>query len=209
MIQLIEAGKLRLAVLASGRGSNFDTICQAIDRGELNAEIKILISDHEDAPALEKAAGRGIDTVYINPHEYQGRKQYESVLVDKLKEKNVDIVVLAGYMRLVGETFLNAFKNRIVNIHPALLPAFPGLHAQKQAVDYGARYSGCTVHIVDQGMDTGPIIMQSAIPVYDEDDEDSLSERILIEEHKIYWQVLQLLSDGRVWLDGRKVYIKK
>ncbi len=208
MKQIMEARHLKLAVLASGRGSNFDAICQAIDQKDLDAEIAVLISDKPDAPALQKAAARGIETLHINPREFPGRDAYEAVLVNELKERNVDLVVLAGYMRLVGGVFLAAFENRVLNIHPALLPSFQGLHAQQQALDYGVRISGCTVHIVDEGMDTGPIIMQKAVPVYDTDDEDTLSERILLEEHQIYWQSLQLIAEGRIWIKGRRVVIK-
>ena len=208
MKQLMEAGHLKLAVLASGRGSNFDAICQGIDKKLLDAEITVLISDNPNAPALQKAAARGIETLHINPREFSGRNDYESVLVDELKARNIDLVVLAGYMRLVGKVFLSAFENRVLNIHPALLPSFQGLHAQKQALDYGVRISGCTVHLVDEGMDTGPIILQKEVPVLDTDDEEALSKRILREEHQIYWQALQLIAEGRVWIEGRRVIIK-
>ncbi|KUG03671.1 phosphoribosylglycinamide formyltransferase [hydrocarbon metagenome] len=208
MKQLMEAGHLKLAVLASGRGSNFDAICQGIDDKVLDAEISVLVSDNPNAPALKKAASRGIETLHIDPREFSGRNAYESVLVDELKARNIDLVVLAGYMRLVGKVFLSAFENRVLNIHPALLPSFQGLHAQKQALDYGVRISGCTVHIVDEGMDTGPIILQKEVPVYDTDDEEALSKRILREEHQIYRQALQLIAEGRVWIEGRRVFIK-
>ncbi|MBC7075010.1 MAG: phosphoribosylglycinamide formyltransferase [Syntrophomonadaceae bacterium] len=207
MMKIMESGKLNLAVLASGRGSNFDALCRAIEQKDLEAEIKILISDKKDAASLVKARRRGIDAFYIPPRNYRNRDEYEAVIVEKLRERGVNIVALAGYMRLVGKVFLDAYKNRILNIHPALLPSFPGLHAQKQAVEYGVRYSGCTVHIVDEGMDTGPIVMQSVVPVYQDDTEESLAERILAEEHKIYWRSLQYFAEGRVYLDGRKVYI--
>lgn len=205
----MEPRRLKLAVLASGRGSNFDALCEAIDNKDLNAEIKILVSDKKDAPALQKALGRGIEVLHVAPADFANRDDYESYIIKKLEEYQIDLVVLAGYMRLVGRVFLQAFKWRIINIHPALLPSFTGLHAQKQAVDYGVRYSGCTVHIVDEGMDTGPIIMQSVVPVYQDDDEDSLAERILVEEHKIYWQSLQLFAEGRVFIDGRKIHIER
>ncbi len=207
MMQVIPAGRLQLAVLASGRGSNFDALCQAIKRGGLNADIKVLVSDKENAPALDKARKRNIEAVYLNPRSYNNRDEYESYLVQLLKGKQVTMVALAGYMRLVGPVLLEHFQYRIINIHPALLPAFPGLQAQQQAVDYGVRYSGCTVHIVDTGMDSGPILMQAVVPVLPDDSGDTLAERILVEEHQIYWRSLQLLAEGRVYIDGRKTVI--
>lgn len=207
MIQITGPGPLRLAVLASGRGSNFVALCEAIKRGDLDAEIKILISNKREAPALKKAAAYHIEAVHIDPGEYPDLKAYEEAIVRKLTLWNIDIVVLAGYMRLVGQVLLEAYPYRIINIHPALLPAFPGLHAQRQALEYGVKYSGCTVHIVDQGTDTGPILMQAVVPVYQDDSEDSLSNRILAEEHRIYWQALQLFAQGRIHLEGRKVFI--
>ena len=207
MMQVMPAGRLQLAVLASGRGSNFDALCQAIERRDLNADIKVLVSDKENAPALAKARKRNIEAVYLNPRTYNNRDEYETDLAKLLKEQQVTVVALAGYMRLVGPVLLEYFKYRIVNIHPALLPAFPGLQAQQQAVDYGVKYSGCTVHIVDEGMDTGPILMQAVVPVLPNDSGDTLAERILVEEHRIYWCALQLLAEGRVYIDGRKAVI--
>lgn len=208
MMQVIAPGRLQLAILASGRGTNFDALCQAIKRDELDAEVKVLISDIESAPVLEKAKKQGIDAVFINPLDFGSRDEYEAELVEILKSHQVSVVVLAGYMRLVGKTLLEAYKHRILNIHPALLPAFPGLHAQQQAVDYGVKFSGCTVHIVDQGMDTGPIIMQEVVPVLPDDTGDTLADRILLKEHKIYWRSLQLLAQGRIYIEGRKIFIK-
>jgi phosphoribosylglycinamide formyltransferase-1 len=208
MMQVIPAGRLQLAVLASGRGSNFDVLCQAIERRDLDADIKVIISDKENAPALDKARKRNIEAVYLNPRSYSNRDEYETELVKLIKGYQVTVVALAGYMRLVGSVLLEHFPYRIVNIHPALLPAFPGLQAQQQAVDYGVRYSGCTVHIVDAGMDTGPILMQAVVPVLPDDNGDTLAQRILVEEHQIYWRSLQLLAEGRVYIDGRKAVIK-
>ncbi len=207
MIRVREAGRISLAVLASGRGSNFDALCQAVERGQLDADIKLLLSDRRDAPALEKAARRGIESVYLSPADFTSRDNYEACLLQKLREHGVEIIALAGYMRLVGKVLLQEYKGKIINIHPALLPSFPGLNAQSQALNYGVRFSGCTVHIVDDGMDTGPILMQAVVPVYQDDDEDSLAARILVEEHQIYWRSLQLLAEGRVFLDGRRVII--
>lgn len=208
MKKLMDSHRLRLAVLASGRGSNFDAIYQAVQDGRLDADINVLISDQKDAPVLSKAENGGIDSFYIDPGNYNSKDDYEEAIVDCLKQHNIDLVVLAGYMRLLGNVLLTAYPWRIINIHPSLLPAFTGLHAQRQAVEYGVRYSGCTVHLVDAGMDTGPIIMQAVVPVLAEDDEDSLAARILAQEHQIYWQSLQLLAEGRVYIDGRRIVIK-
>lgn len=206
-MRITEPKRLRLAVLASGRGSNFIALLEAIKQGKLNADICILISDKQNAPALNKAEAEGIPAFFIDPHLFKNRSEYEQKILEKLQATSIDIVVLAGYMRLVGTVILNAYKMKIVNIHPALLPSFPGLHAQKQAVDYGVKYSGCTVHFVDEGMDTGPIIMQSVVPVFASDTEDTLAERILAEEHKTYCQALQLIAQGLVHIDGHKVHI--
>jgi phosphoribosylglycinamide formyltransferase-1 len=207
MIKVIEPKRLRLAVLASGRGSNFLAINQSIQKDTLNADIRLLISDKEDAPALKRAADAGIPAIHISPRQYSSREEYETEIVKELEASDIDVVVLAGYMRLVGTVLLQAYKFRIINIHPALLPSFPGLHAQKQALEYGVRFSGCTVHFVDQGMDTGPIIMQKAVPVLQDDTEDSLSDRILAEEHRIYSKAQQLIAEGRVFIKDRKVLI--
>ncbi|NLJ73034.1 MAG: phosphoribosylglycinamide formyltransferase [Syntrophomonadaceae bacterium] len=207
MRQLMAAKRLNLAILASGRGSNFTAISEAISENKLNAQIKVLISDKAEALALEKARDLNIKAIHINLRNYASMADYETELVKRLKEFDIDMVVLAGYMRLVGTTFLQAFQNRIVNIHPSLLPAFKGLNAQKQALDYGVKYSGCTVHLVDEGMDTGPIIMQSVVPIYNDDTEESLTARILEEEHKIYWQSLQFIAAGQLYIRDRQVFI--
>lgn len=208
MIQIHPAGRLKLAILASGRGSNFDAIYTAAQDGRLDADIKVVISDKSQAPALQKARERHIPACFVDPGAFDSRSDYETELVNLLRQHQVEVVALAGYMRLVGKVMLEAYRHRIVNIHPALLPSFPGLHAQRQALAYGVKFSGCTVHLVDEGMDTGPIIMQRAVPVYDNDDEDSLSARILEQEHQIYWQSLQLMAEGRLYLDGRRVLVK-
>jgi len=209
MIRIMEPKRIRLAVLASGRGSNFDALCQAAARGDLNAEMVVLISDNPNAPALGRARERGLEALAVKPADFASRDLYEQQIVAHLHKREVDLVALAGYMRLVGPVFLKAFRHRLVNIHPALLPSFTGLHAQKQAVEYGVRFSGCTVHIVDEGMDTGPIILQAVVPVWPQDDEDSLSQRILAHEHQIYWRALQLFAQGRIFLDGRRVVISE
>ncbi|MDD4776341.1 MAG: phosphoribosylglycinamide formyltransferase [Syntrophomonas sp.] len=207
MRQVITPKRLRLAVLASGRGSNFLAIHAASEKGQLDADLCLLLSDQAAAPALDRARQLGIKAVHIDPRTYTNRDDYETEVVRHLQAENIDMVVLAGYMRLVGRVMLGAFPDRVLNIHPALLPSFAGLHAQRQAVDYGVKYSGCTVHFVDQGMDTGPIIKQAVVPVEDDDSEDSLAQRILVQEHQLYWQVLQLLAEGRVYIEGRKVHI--
>lgn len=207
MRQVTPPKRLRLAVLASGRGSNFLAIQEAIENGQLEADICLLVSDQASAPALERAHNLGIKALFIDPQAFPGRDAYESELVGHLQGEEIDFLVLAGYMRLVGRVILTAYQDRVLNIHPALLPSFPGLHAQRQAVEYGVKFSGCTVHFVDQGMDTGPIIQQAVVPVEEDDTEDSLTERILVQEHRLYWQVLQLLAQGRVYIQGRKVHI--
>ncbi|HOQ09222.1 MAG TPA: phosphoribosylglycinamide formyltransferase [Syntrophomonadaceae bacterium] len=208
MIQIHPAGRLKLAVLASGRGSNFDAIYIAAQEGRLDADIKVLISDKAESLALQKARQRQIPAYFLDPKAYGSKSAYETEVVSLLRRHQAEVVALAGYMRLVGKVMLEEYKHRIVNIHPALLPAFPGLNAQRQALEYGVKFSGCTVHLVDEGMDTGPIIMQRVVPVYDDDDEDSLSARILEQEHQIYWQSLQLMAEGRLYLDGRRVIVK-
>jgi phosphoribosylglycinamide formyltransferase-1 len=207
MRRIVEPKRLKLAVLASGRGSNFLALSEAIQAGKLNADICLLISDQGEAPALSRARDIGITALFINPKEYKNREEYEAEIVRNLKALDIDIVVLAGYMRLVGKVILEAFKFRILNIHPALLPSFAGLHAQRQALEYGVKFSGCTVHFVDAGMDSGPIIMQAVVPVNADDTEEALAERILVEEHRIYSQVLQLLAEGRIYVKGRTVHI--
>ncbi|SHG37303.1 formyltetrahydrofolate-dependent phosphoribosylglycinamide formyltransferase [Thermosyntropha lipolytica DSM 11003] len=208
MIRIKEPGRLKLGILASGRGSNFLAIYEAVKEGRLDAEIKVLLSDKKEAPALLKARERGIDAFFVDPLSYPCREKFEEEMTRILRAYGVDVVVLAGYMRLLGRDFLKEFPLRVFNIHPALLPSFTGLDAQKQALEYGVRYSGCTVHIVDEGMDTGPIVLQEVVPVYQEDTVETLSLRILEKEHQIYWQALQLLAEGRLYLEGRRVIIR-
>ena len=197
----------RLGIMASGRGSNFQAIIDSIESGSLKAKIELIIVDAAAAYAIERAKKHGIPHRYINPKDYASDDFYKKV-ADEFKAKGVELICLAGFMRVVRKPLLDAFPMRVMNIHPALLPSFPGLHGQRQAVDYGARISGCTVHFVDEGMDTGPIIIQAAVPVNPDDTEETLSERILKYEHKIYPEAIRLFSDGRLVLDGRKVKIK-
>lgn len=199
-------GELRLGVLASGRGSNLQSIMDAAAAGRVGARVVVLISDNRDAFALERARNAGIPALHLDPGDFNCKEEYEKAVLKALNEHNVQLVCLAGYMRIVGRLILEAFPNRIMNIHPALLPAFPGLHGQRQAFDYGVKYSGCTVHFVDEGMDTGPVIIQAVVPVYDEDTADTLAARILEQEHKIYPEAIRLYAEGRLKLSGRKVF---
>lgn len=242
---------IKLGVLASGRGSNFEAIAANIQSGFLkDVTISVVISDNPQAPVITRAKKLNIETLVIDPYtflseklssknhdsienkehgssqltdqsikelnnEKKRKKQiwnahkdiYFSHLSDKLKKRKVDLIILAGFMKVVGKTLIHDFPNRIMNIHPALLPAFPGLHGQKQALDYGVKVAGCTVHFVDEGMDTGPIIIQAVVPVFDDDTEDTLSERILKEEHRIYSMAISFFAQGKIQVQGRKVTI--
>ncbi len=197
----------RLVVLASGRGSNFRAIADAIDRRELEAEIALLISDNPDAPVLDEARRRGIATDLLDCGERRGRMKRDSI--DELLRllDGADAVILAGFMRILPRRVVEAHRGRILNIHPSLLPAFPGLNAQSQALEYGVRVSGCTVHLVDEGTDTGPILLQATVEVRDDDTAESLAARILREEHRIYPRAVKLLCQKRMFLDGRRVRI--
>lgn len=198
---------LRIAVLASGRGSNFEALQRAIEAGQVNGRIVVLLSDKEGAPVLDKAAAKGIAAHHVNPASFGAKSDYEQELARRCAQAGAELVVLAGYMRVVGKSFLDHYAMRVINIHPSLLPSFPGLHAQRQAVEYGVRYSGCTVHFVDSGVDTGPILLQQVVPVLPEDDEDTLAERILAEEHRLLPRAVQLIADGKVVVKGRKVSV--
>ena len=199
---------LTIGVLASGRGSNFQSIIDNINSGYIKAGIAILMTDNPKAYAIERAKNNNIDVLVISPKDFSDKDSYYSHIAEMLKSKGVELVALAGFMRVVGKPLIRAFQNKIMNIHPALLPSFPGLHGQKQAVDYGAKISGCTVHFVDERIDTGPIIIQAAVPVYDDDTEGSLSERILRQEHRIFPLAIKLFSEGKITIEGKKVIIK-
>ncbi len=194
----------RLGILLSGRGSNFEAIAASIERGSLNAEIAIVISNRPEARGIEIARQRGLPAVVL-PSKGWPRADYDRSIVAELEKQRVDLVCLAGFMRLLTAEFCRAFPLRALNIHPSLLPAFPGLDAQKQALDHGAKISGCTVHFVDQELDDGPIVMQAAVPVLDRDTEDTLAARILVEEHRIYSQAIALILSGRWHIEGRRV----
>jgi phosphoribosylglycinamide formyltransferase-1 len=195
----------RLGVLISGRGSNLQSIVDAIAAKRLNAAIAVVISNRADAPGLQRARDAGIDARCLSPLGYTDRDAYDRALTDVLTNCHVDLVCLAGFMRLVGQPMLDAFPDRILNIHPSLLPAFPGLHAQRQALAHGVRVTGATVHLVTSTLDAGPIVLQAAIPVRDDDTEESLAARVLVEEHRLYPEAIQLILDGRWSLDGRRV----
>jgi phosphoribosylglycinamide formyltransferase-1 len=198
---------LTLGILASGRGSNFQSIIDRIETGYLPANITVLITDNPDAFAIERAGKHNVEALVLKPGDYPDRNAYYSHIADELQKRSVGLVVLAGFMRVVGKALIDRFPNRVINIHPALLPSFPGLHGQKQAVDYGVKISGCTVHFVDEGVDTGPIIVQAAVPAYHDDTEDSLSERILKQEHRIFPYAIKLFAEGKVSVEGRKVVV--
>lgn len=202
------ATKIRLGVLASGRGSNLQAIIDSIKRGEIDAAVAVVISDVEDAYALKRAEENQIKGVYINPKSFNSKKEFEDEIIKNLNENEVELVCLAGFMRVLSSNLVGAFKDRIINIHPSLLPSFPGLHVQQKALEYGVKFSGCTVHFVDEGVDTGPIIIQAVVPIYDTDTEESLSERILKQEHKIYSRAIQLIAEKRVAKEDRRVLIR-
>lgn len=199
--------KFRIAVLASGSGTNLQSIIDQQQSGALDIEIALVISNNPSAGALERAQRAGINSLCINHRAFTSRHDFDLALVAALQNAAVDLVVLAGFMRIISEVMLNAFPERIINIHPALLPAFPGLHVQQQALDYGARFSGCTVHFVDGGVDTGPIIVQAVVPVLPEDTAETLASRILEQEHRIYPQAIQWIAEGKVSISGRKVIV--
>ena len=195
----------KLAVLVSGRGSNLQAIIDSIEREELNAHISIVISSTRDAMALKRAEKHGIKTIFIDPTAYLNSKEYDKVLIEKLKEFSIDLICLAGYMRILGEEVIQTFKEKIINIHPSLLPAFPGMNAQRQAIEHGVKFSGCTVHFVDSGVDSGPIILQTVVPVYDNDDEKSLSKRILEQEHYLYPKAINMIKENQIKINGKTV----
>ena len=196
----------RLGILLSGRGSNFEAIAQHIESGKLDAEIALVLGNVQEAPGLARARQRGLETLFL-PSKGLDRGSYDQQLVAALKARQVNLVCLAGFMRLLSATFIEAFPHRILNIHPSLLPAFPGLDAQRQALQYGARYSGCTVHFVEEGLDSGPIILQRVVPVLPDDSEHTLANRILAEEHQIYSEAIQLVLQNRIRIEARRVII--
>ncbi len=199
--------RLKIAVLASGSGSNLQAIIDEIKSGFLPVELALVLSDKPQAYALQRAKAAGVPTKVLLLADFASREDYDAELVRLLKASGAEAVALAGYMRLVTPVFLQAFPHRVLNIHPALLPSFPGLHGQRQAFEYGVKVAGCTVHFVDEGMDSGPIILQAPVPVLEDDDADSLAARILEQEHIIYPLALRLLAEGKLHIEGRRVRI--
>ncbi len=194
----------RLGILLSGRGSNFEAIASHIDRGDLEAEIAAVVSNVEEAPGLQRARERGLSAFFLSSKGLD-RESFDLQVMRLLEKQSADFVCLAGFMRLLSPRFIQSFRHRILNIHPSLLPAFPGMHAQRQALEYGVKISGCTVHFVDEGLDSGPIILQAAVPVLDGDTEELLSARILEQEHDLYSRALQLVIGGHIRVSGRRV----
>ena len=201
--------KKRIAVLASGRGSNFQAVIDAIAAGKVPAACVALITDNPKAIAIGRAEKAGVPVKIVDFASFPTREAYENALLTAMQETRADLYVLAGYMRILGSEVVKAFKGRVVNIHPALLPSFTGLHAQRQAVLHGVKVAGCTVHFVDESLDGGPIILQSAVPVLEDDDEDTLADRILEKEHICYPEAIRLFCEGRLEIAGRKVRVRK
>ncbi|WP_033169632.1 phosphoribosylglycinamide formyltransferase [Selenomonas sp. ND2010] len=199
--------KQKLGVLCSGRGTDLQSIIDAIGRGEVDAEIAVVLTDKPEAFALQRAERAGIKAVCVNRKQYEDREPFEEALIEELEAAGVTLVVLAGFMRILTPVFVRHFAGRIMNIHPALLPSFPGAHAHRDVLAYGVKVSGCTVHFVDEGTDSGPIILQAAVPVLDGDTEETLGARVLEQEHVIYPQAIQLYCEGRLQVEGRQVRI--
>lgn len=197
----------KIAVLASGQGTNLEAILEAAERGEIAGQISLVISDRAEAPALGRAERRGIRAVYFNPREYAGREKYDLALINELREAHVDLVVLAGYMRLLTAQFVAAFSLKIMNIHPSLLPAFPGLDGVEQALEYGVKVTGCTVHFVDEGLDSGPVILQEAVPVLQHETINTLHQRIHAAEHRLYPRAIDLFCRDKLKVEGRRCLI--
>jgi len=206
------AEALRVAVLVSGRGSNLQAVIDAIEAGTVQANVVAVISNKKEAPALERARRHGLSDFFVDPKPYAGRpdsrEAYDRELLDVLRRHDVELVLLAGYMKIVTTVLVEAFANRMINIHPSLLPSFPGLDVQKKAIEWGCKLAGCTVHFVTEGIDEGPIILQAAVPILDDDTPDTLAARILEQEHKIYPRAVQLFAEGRLRIEGRRVFIE-
>ena len=197
----------RIAVLASGRGTNLEAILEAVERGDIFGEVALVISDQEQAQALQRAERRGVKALFMAPGNNGGREQYDRAIVEQLKEDRIDLVALAGFMRLLSPYFVNAFSMQIMNIHPSLLPAFPGLDGVEQALAHGVKVTGCTVHFVDEGLDTGPIILQEAVPVIQQDSVETLHQRIHASEHRLYPTAIDLFCREKLKVEGRRCMI--
>lgn len=200
--------RLRVGVLASGRGSNLQALLDASARPDYPAEVVVVISDRERAAALDRARAAGVEALFVNPKDFGDRESFDQALVRELTARRVGLVCHAGFMRILSVPYVRAFAGRAMNIHPSLLPAFPGLHAQRQALEHGAKLAGATVHFVDEGVDTGPIILQASVPVKPDDTEESLAARILVEEHRLYPEAVRLFAEGRLAVVGRRVIIR-
>lgn len=200
--------RLRLGVLASGRGTNLQAILEAAARPDFPAEVVVVLADRERAAALERAARAGVPARFLDPKAYADRAAYDAALTAALEAHRVGLVCLAGFMRILTPAFVRAWAGRIMNVHPSLLPAFPGLAAQRQALEYGVKVAGATVHFVDEGVDTGPIIVQASVPVLEGDTEETLAARILVEEHRLYPEAIRLFAQGRLTIEGRRVRIR-
>jgi phosphoribosylglycinamide formyltransferase-1 len=201
------ARQIPIGVLVSGSGTNLQAIIEQIEANRLDAKIEVVLSNKADAYGLVRAKNHRIATELLDHKQFSSREAYDQAVVDILRARGVELVVLAGFMRLLSPVFVKAFSNRIMNIHPALLPSFPGLHVQKKAVDHGVRFSGCTVHFVNEECDEGPIIIQAVVPVFPDDSEESLAARILKQEHRIYPRAIQLYAEGRLRVEGRHVLV--
>ena len=199
---------INIGILASGRGSNLQAILDAIEKGEIKAKVRIVLSDKKDAPARSRAQQAGILGTFLDPKNFGSREAYDEKIVNLMKENHVELIILAGYMRIITPQLIKAYKNRIMNVHPSLLPSFPGLRAQKKTLQWGTKISGCTVHFVEETVDQGPIIIQAAVSVKADDTEASLASRILEQEHRILPQAIQYYAEGRLRVVGRCVYLK-
>jgi phosphoribosylglycinamide formyltransferase-1 len=204
---------LRVAVLASGRGSNLQAIIDGIEASQVQASIVAVISNKKDAAALERARKHGLKDLFVDPKPFAGqpdsREAYDRALLAILQQHDVELVLLAGYMKIVTAVLVNAYANRMMNIHPSLLPSFPGLDVQKKAIEWGCKLAGCTVHFVTEGVDEGPIILQAAVPILDSDSPETLAARILVQEHKLYPRAVQLFAEGRLRVEGRRVFVEQ
>ena len=197
-----------IAVLISGSGSNLQAIIDASERGEIPCRVALVVSNKEGAYGLVRAAKHGIPTEVVRHRDFPTRESFDARLVETIRASGAELVCLAGFMRILTPVFVRAFPNRVLNIHPALLPSFPGTHGPKQALEYGVRFSGCTVHYLDEGVDTGPVVVQAVVPVYDDDTEESLAARILVQEHRIYPMAIRLHLQGKLRIEGRRVTIE-
>ena len=208
-LPLFQMSKIfKLAVLVSGYGSNLQAIIDNIESNYLSADIALVLSNVKNAFALERGKKHGLETIFLDPKTFTNRDDYEDKMIEILQSKSIDLICLAGFMRILSKKFIQTFPKKIINIHPSLLPAFPGLNVQKKALEYGVKFSGCTVHFVNEEVDGGPIILQSAVPIFDEDDTDSLSGRILEQEHIIYPEAIRLIIEKKLAFSGRRVLRK-